>query len=98
MCLINSYLSTYGNLFWDVLTSRLSCAFVMNVCKFLMASSCVAIGQLAGQCGVAWAICMWGVAGGFSLSVPSLASISAISFPVMPVWALTLWMCIKCGV
>lgn len=35
---------------------------------------------------------MWGVVVGFSLSVYSLASVSAISFPMMPIWALTLWM------
>jgi hypothetical protein len=35
---------------------------------------------------------------GFSLSVHSLASMSAFSLPIMPVWARTLWMCIKCGV
>ena len=96
--MLDSHLSTYGNLFWVVLTSRLSCVFVMNVCKFLMASSCVTVGQLASQCGVAWALCMWGVAGGFSLSVPLFASVSAISFPVMPIWGLTLWMYIKCGI
>ena len=41
---------------------------------------------------------MWGVADGFSLKVPSLASVSVVSFSVMPVWALTLCMYIKCGV
>ena len=45
-----------------------------------------------------WAICMWGVADGFSLKVPSLASVSVVSFSVMPIWALTLCMYIKCGV
>ena len=35
---------------------------------------------------------------GFSLSVPSLASVLAFLFPKMPVWARTLWMCIRCGV
>ena len=34
----------------------------------------------------------------FSLSVSSLASVLAISFPVIPVWALTLCMCIEYGV
>ena len=34
-----------------------------------------------------------GVGVGFSLVFPSLASSSAISFPVMPVWARTLCMC-----
>ena len=41
---------------------------------------------------------MCGVLVGFSLSVPSLASVSAISFPVMPVCARTLCMWIMCGV
>ena len=49
------------------LTSRLSCAFLTNVCRFLMAPSCVDVGQLASQQGVAWAICMWGVVSGFFL-------------------------------
>jgi hypothetical protein len=35
---------------------------------------------------------------GFFLSVPSLASVSAFSLPIIPVWARTLCMCIKCGV
>ena len=49
ICLLDSHLSTYGNLFWATLTSRLSCSFVTNVCKFLMAPSCVEVGQLASQ-------------------------------------------------
>ena len=40
-------------LFRAIPTSWLSCAFATNVCKFLMASSCVAVGQLASQQGVA---------------------------------------------
>ena len=58
----------------------------------------MAVGQLASQYGVAWARCMWGVGVGFSLSVPSLASVSAISFPMMPVWARTFGCVIVCGV
>ena len=69
-----------------------------NVCKFRIAPSHVAVGQLASQYGVACAMCIWGVSEGFSLSAPSMASVSAISFHVMPVWALTLCMCIRCGV
>ena len=68
------------------------------MCKFRIAPSRVAVGQLASQYGVAWTICIWGVAVGFSLSAPSLANVSAISFHIMHVWALTLCMCIKCGV
>ena len=45
-----------------------------------------------------WAMCIWGVGVGFSLFVPSLASVSASSLHVMPVWALTLCICTKCGV
>ena len=41
---------------------------------------------------------MCGVLSGFSLSVPSLASVSAISFPLIPVCARTLCKCIVCGV
>ena len=59
--MLDSHLSTYGYLFWVALTSRLSCASVTNVCIFLMAPSCVVVGQLASQEGVAWATCMWGV-------------------------------------
>ena len=80
----------YGNLAWAILTSQSPGASVTNVCKFLMAPLCVAVGQLASQYGAVCARCMWGVAGGFSLSVPSLASVSAILFPIMHVWALTL--------
>ena len=41
---------------------------------------------------------MCGVSSGFSLVVPSLASSSASSFPVMPECALTFCMWILCGV
>ena len=41
---------------------------------------------------------MWGIVDGFSLSVPSLANVSTISFPVMPECARTLCMWIVCGV
>ena len=58
----------------------------------------MAVGQLASQYGVACAMCIWGVVVGFSFIAPSLASVSAISFHVMHVWALTLCMCIRCGV
>ena len=63
-----------------------------------MAPSCVAVGQLANLYGVWWAMCMWGVLDGFSLRVPSLASVSAISFPIMPECACTLCMWIMYGV
>ena len=53
------------------------------------------VGQLAGQYGVACAMCMWGVVAGFSFIAPSLASLSAISFPIMHVWLLTLCMCVN---
>ena len=43
-------------------------------------------------------MCICGVAIIFSISVPLLASVSAILFPVMPECALTLCMCIMCGV
>lgn len=49
ICVLDSHLSTYGSLFWAALTSRLSCAYVTNVCRFMMAPSCVAVGQLARQ-------------------------------------------------
>ena len=41
---------------------------------------------------------MCGVLVGFSLSVPSLARVSAISFPMIPECALTLCMWTLCGV
>ena len=63
-----------------------------------MAPSCVAVMQLASQYGVWCAVCMRGVLVGFSLVVPSLARVSTISFPVMHGCALTLWMCMVCGV
>jgi hypothetical protein len=91
-------LSTYGNLCLARFASLVSCSLVMNVHKLRMAPSCVAVGQLASQYGVEWAVCIRGVVSGFSLVFPSLASLSAISFPVMHVWARTLCMCILCGV
>ena len=57
-----------------------------------MAPSCVAVGQFANQYGEKWAMCVCGVLFGFSFSVPSLASLSAISLPLMHVCALTLCM------
>ena len=58
----------------------------------------MAVGQLASQYGVACAMCMWGVSAGFSFSAPLLARVSVISFHVIPVWALTLCMWIRCGI
>ena len=49
ICLLDSHLSTYGNLIWAIITSRLSCAFITNLCMFLMAPLCVDVGQLASQ-------------------------------------------------
>jgi hypothetical protein len=74
------------------------CSFVMNVRRLRMPPSCVAVGQLASQYGVEWAMCICGVASGLSLVVPSLASLSATSFPMMLVWARTLCMWILCEV
>ena len=37
-------------------------------------------------------MCVWDVVMGSSLCVPLFANVSIISFPVMPVWALTLCM------
>ena len=68
------------------------------MCRFRIAPSRVAVGQLASHYGVACAMCMWGVSACFSFSAPSLANVSAISFPMILVWALTLSMCIRCGV
>ena len=42
-------------------------------------------------------MCMWGVLVGFSLRVPSLASVSAISFMIIHVCAHTLCICIVWG-
>ena len=70
ICLFDSHLSTYGNFFLANAVSRVSCSFVMNVWRLRMAPSCVAVGQLASQYGVGWAMCMCGVVYGFSLSVP----------------------------
>ena len=39
-----------------------------------------------------------GCVGWFSLSVPLLDKVSVVSFPRMAEWALTLCMCIRCGV
>ena len=55
-----------------------------------MAPSCVVVGQLASQYGEGWVMCICGVLFGFSFSVPSLASLSAISLPSMLVCVLTL--------
>ena len=82
---LDSHLSTYGNLCLARFASFVSCSLVMNVRKLRMAPSCVDVGQPASQYGVEWAVCIRGVVSGFSLVVPSFARSSAISFPVMPV-------------
>ena len=94
----DSHLSTFGNLCLAIIVSRLWCSFVMNLLRLRMAPSCVVVGQLANQYGVGCAMCMWGVGDGFSLRVPSLASVSPILFPMMPECARTLCMCIVYGV
>ena len=48
-CLFVSHFSTYGNLRWANAISRLLCSLIMNLCMFLMAPSCVVVGQLANQ-------------------------------------------------
>ena len=58
-----------------------------------MAPSCVAVGQLASQYGVGWAICICGVLYSLYLRFPSLASVSAISLPIMPECARALCAC-----
>ena len=50
-----------------------------------MAPSCVAVGQLASQYGVVWAMCICGVISDLSFWVPSFARVSSISLPLMPV-------------
>ena len=69
-----------------------------NVLRLRMAPLCVVVGQLTNQYGVGCAMRIWGVGDGFSLWVPLLASVSAISFPIIHVCARTLCMCIICGV
>ena len=63
-----------------------------------MAPSCVVVVHLASKCGVGCAVCMHGVLVGFSLSVPSLARVSAILFPIILTCARTLCMWMVCGV
>ena len=94
----DNHLSTYGHLCLVEVVSLVPCYFVMNVRKLRIAPSCVAVGQLASQYGVVRAIWMRGVLVGLSLVVPSFASVSAVSFPVIPECAHTLCMWILCGV
>lgn len=92
ICLFDNHLATYGNLWLARVFSWDSCVLDINVRRLRMAPSCVAVGQLASQYGVAWAVWMCGVFVGFSWVVPIFASSSAISFPVMPECARTLCM------
>jgi hypothetical protein len=94
----DSHLSTYGNLYLVEVLYMFPCSFVMNVCRLRMAPSCVDVGQLANQYGVEWVVWMCGVLVSFSLVVPSFASVSIVSFPVIPECARTLCMWILCGV
>jgi hypothetical protein len=89
----DSHLSTYGNLFSAVADSRLRCYLIMNVCRFQMAPSWVAVGQLASLQGVEYGV----LVGFFLSSVPLLASVSTISFLVIHECARTLWMCMVWG-
>ena len=49
ICVFESHLFTYRNLFTAKAVSKASCVFVMNVLKLRMAPSCVPVGQLASQ-------------------------------------------------
>jgi hypothetical protein len=49
---LDSHLSTYGNLCLARFVSLFPCSFVMNVRRLRMALSCVDVGQLASQYGV----------------------------------------------
>ena len=46
---LDSHLSTYRCLCCAILTSCWLCVFVMNECRFLIAPSLVAVGQLVSQ-------------------------------------------------
>ena len=72
--MFDSHLSTYGNLCLVEAASHVLCFFTMNVWRLRIAPSCVDVGELASEYGVAWAMCIWGVGNGFSSSVPSLAN------------------------
>ena len=63
--MFDSHLSTYGNLCLVEAALRVLCPFIMNVWSLCIAPSCVAVGELASQLGVAWAMCIWGVGDGF---------------------------------
>ena len=94
------HLSTYENLFFGRGCFSVSMFFrYKNVRRVRMAPSCVVVArQLASQSGVEWAMWMCGVLVGFSLVVPSFASMSTISFPVIPECARTLCMWTLCEV
>jgi hypothetical protein len=96
--LFDIHLSTYGYFWVANGHSRFSCYFVMNLRRLRIAPSWVLVGQLASQYGVVRAMCIRGVMSGLSFSVPVFASVSAISFPQMPVCARTLCMWTMCGV
>ena len=98
ICSFDNHLSTYRNFCLANAVMRLLCSFVMNVWRLRIAPSCVDVGEFASQYGVGWTMCICGVLSGFSLSVPSLASVSTISLPLIPLCARTLCMCIVCGV
>ena len=88
-------MSPYGNLCLASIVSRVSCSFVMNVLRLGMDPSCMDVGQLASHYGYECAMC---TCGNYSSRVPSLASVSAFSFQMMPMCARTLCMCIMYGV
>ena len=90
ICIFDSHLFTYGYFILVDLVSQFPCSFVMNVRRLQMAPSSVLVGQLASHWGVGWAMWICGVLFGFSFSVPSLASLSVVSLPLMHVCALTL--------
>ena len=72
----------------------LLCYVLVNVCRFhIMLVRLVREGGLANLYGMVCATCMRGMGVMVPFEVPSIASESAMSFPLIHVWALTFLDC-----
>ena len=94
--LIQSHFCTYVNFIVASFVSLLCYAF-MNVCRFLIMLVRLVLEEgLANLYGMVCATCMRGMGVMVPFEVPSIANESAMSFPLIRVWALTFWIILLC--
>ena len=94
---LDAHLSIYVNLDWANLSYWFLCCLLMSAHRlFCMAPIWIPIGTPLSQYVVVWIVCIWGVLVVLSRRVPLIASWSAISMPIMPMFAPTFCIVIFC--